>query len=362
MSLENLTSFKKNTIEQLLNFLPYPFIVAESRGNTYQLIHINQKFIDEIGYTLEDVPTIDDWFAHAYPNEGYRKEVKETWVQRYESSKREGKGSVQMSVIIQTKSQGKRWYEVKASLFDQFQMVAFVNIHDVIIKEEELKRLNENNTQVLSVLAHDLRSPIHNLHALTRMALKEDLSRDEFNHLIEKQYEKTSQTLDLLDTTLYWAKSNFNAIRIQAIEVDLKSIVESVLKVYENSCKAKNLSISLALASNTLVADPEVLSILLRNLISNAIKFTPEGGGISISSTWEGKQFLIGVNDTGIGMTPEMIDKIKSYTYSSSLGTHQERGYGIGLQLCQQLVRQINGKLYIESAPGKGTHAMVVLT
>ncbi|MCI0752090.1 MAG: PAS domain-containing sensor histidine kinase [Flammeovirgaceae bacterium] len=360
LSLGNL-AIDRSALEQILNFLPYPFLISEFREGTYHNFHVNQKFLDEIGYSCDEIPTVEDWFEHAYPDDLYRNQVISGWTERFEAAKSEGRDYVQMKVIITTKKNGDYWYEVKSCVFGNFQLVAFVNIHEVISKEEELRRLNTNNNQVLSVLAHDLRSPVNTLHSLSELALKKRLTQDEFRELAELLHAKCTQTLDMLDTTLCWAKANFNSISVKREPLPFKSILESILSVYEGAFKSKKIHIDVWIDDKQPVTDPEIVNILVRNLISNSIKFTPEGGSIRISSSWNEGAYYIGVKDSGVGMNSELISKILSYSNASSLGTHNEKGHGIGLQLCQQLVKKINGSLVIESKVGSGTLMQIVL-
>lgn len=357
----NLTDLViKESLEQVLDFLPYPFLIAEEKQGVFYNLHVNHKFLDEIGYTCEEMPTVKDWFQLAYPNEQYRTEVIAEWNERFKRAQQESIDEVQMSVLIHTKSNGDNWYEVKSSVFGRFQLVAFVNTHSIITKENELRQLIDSNHQVLSVLSHDLRTPIISLNALTRLALKSNVSREEFEALLPKLHERSRQTLDLLDTTLYWAKSNFSGIQINLVNVDVREAVESVLQVYNNACIAKQLSVTVQLNHESLVTDNEILIIVIRNLLSNAIKFTPDGGRIVISASTDNTMYSLCVADTGIGLTQEDIAKILNDTHISSAGTAQEKGHGMGLRLCRQLLQKVKGTMEITSEPGKGTRVCVV--
>ena len=224
----------RKILQKILDFLPYPFLVAEFRNGTHTNIFVNQKFKDEIGYTIAEIPTIEDWFDKAYPDPHYREEVIKTWGMRYRVAQRKKDNSVAMTAAIHTRDMGDKWYEVKSSVFGRVQLVAFVNINEVKLKEAELKRLNENKNKMLSILNHDLRGPIANLHALSQLALSHDLSKEEFLSIVRKVSEKTFQTLEFMDTTLIWTKSNFNALAIEIKSVDLYEIVNSILVVYDD--------------------------------------------------------------------------------------------------------------------------------
>jgi signal transduction histidine kinase len=352
----------KARIEKILDFLPYPFLMSEQRDGTYHNLYFNKKFVEEIGYTLADMPTIDDWFMIAYPDETYRNEVISGWKERTKTALDRGEDSILMKVIIRTKVDGYQWFEVKSTTSKQFQMVAFVSIGDTIIREKALELLVENKNRTLSILAHDLRAPVTNLHSLTELVLHDDMTREEFMNKINHLHQRSGQLLDFIDTTLLWTKANFDTIEVKSETVQLPDSVKKILMIYEHTYTTKSLNISISFEKPSIISDGEIVKILLRNMISNAIKFTPDNGTISICDSHNNGSHRISVSDTGVGMTRETLNKIFSMdNYRSSLGTRQEKGLGIGLKLCQHLVKRINGRLEIDSEPGKGTVVSVVL-
>lgn len=358
LTFNNLTS-DKDFLERILDFLPYPFILSELKAGTYRNFYLNRKFYQEIGYGLEEIPTIDAWFLHAYPDEKYRQEVMSGWSIKLAAAQEAREDAVMMKVLIQTKLNGMRWYEVKASIIDNMQVVAFVNIHEEVLQQQELKKLNENKNQVLSVLTHDLRSPIQSLQGIMKLAFRDDLSQAEFIKLLRDLHERSRNILDLLDTTLLWAKSNFNTIQFKRIPVDVKQIAQQVLLAYDNFVQIKQLHVALNVSEDRPISDPDIVNIVLRNLISNAIKFTPMGGRIEIRGAERNGVYELVVQDSGIGMDPEVVRKVMAETGISSRGTLNEHGIGIGISLCLQLLSRINGVLSIESEPGQGTRVQI---
>lgn len=345
----------------MVDFLPYPFLIAEFRDKTYYVIYANQKFLEEIGYTCAEIPTIHDWFNRAYPDTSYREGVVMEWNDRVNQAKIEGKDYVMMKVSIHTKKGEDVWYEVKSSLSDKIQLVAFVNIQEGIEKEKELKRLNENKNHTLSILTHDLRTPIASLHSLAQLAMSADLSHEEFVVLTKALHDKSQQVIDLLDTTLLWTKSNFDKIVVKIQKVNLPEVIKKILALYESSYESKRIRITLDLNGTWPTSDTGIITIVIRNLLSNAIKFTAEEGQITIRSYQEGNACMISVQDSGTGMSEETVNKIMADQFNPSGGAHKEKGYGIGLQLCRQLLEKVEGRMEIESEIGKGTLVKILL-
>jgi len=354
-------SIDKARFEKILDFLPYPFLISSLRDKTYINLYLNQKFAQEIGYSLNDIPTIEEWFMKAYPSEDHRIEVKKQWSEEFDNAKREGKDFVLMKVLIHTKTNGTRWYEVKASLFGPMQMVAFVDAHSETLKEKELEMENRNHNITLSILSHDLRSPISNLKSLTELVSTGQISPNEFQEMIKKLNEKSQQVLDLLDTTLLWTKSNFDGLKVKKENVNIQSVVKEIIQVYESTHQAKQLMVTNHVDCEDQVADKEIISIILRNLISNAIKFTPSGGTIDISALKNQDHFTLSVSDSGSGFDSKVLEELISNRFAFNHDLRRGHGHGIGLTLSRQLLEKMEGSMEISSEPDHGTVVKIIL-
>jgi signal transduction histidine kinase len=259
-------------VEKVLDFLPYPFLVSEWRDGHQRNLYANKAFIEEIGFTCQDIPTITDWFELAYPEIRYRHEVMLEWEQTRLRAIEQGKEAVIVKAKIETKSRGPQWYEVKASLSGKLEMIAFVNINEEIIKELKLEQLNEDKNRILSVLSHDLRAPLGNLHALTGLSNDGMLSQSEFNACVNKIGASTLNIMEFLDTTLQWTRANFEGIHPTISSVHLPDMINKICSLYEKSCQDKKIEIRTNLLLADLDSDPEIISIVVRNVLSNANK------------------------------------------------------------------------------------------
>lgn len=351
------------TLQKILDFLPYPFLVSELKENNLRVnSFVNKKFLEEIGYTLEEIPTIIDWFSLAYPHQSYRAEVEDQWALRLKEAELRGEDFVTLQARIRTKKGIDRWYEVKASN-GPTRMVAFIDIDEVKSREENLKRVNANRDRILTILGHDLRGPIMHMYTLSKMALNDQISQEDFSKLIGEVNAKAFQSMEFLSTTLSWAKSNFDSIKVKPEIIDLKKLIEDVVNLYADSFNQKKLTIDLKISSSlTVITDREILVTVLRNFISNAIKFSFDYGKITIESKSTPTQLILEITDQGMGMSEEKKKEILSHHYNSSIGTHGEKGLGIGLLLCIDLLQHIHSSLEIESNLGKGTTMRVVMT
>jgi signal transduction histidine kinase len=194
------------------------------------------------------------------------------------------------------------------------------------------------------------------------MAVNDQISQEDFNQLIQEVNHKAFQSLEFLSTTLAWAKANFDSIALQPETVSLSKLVTDTLLQYDESISLKKIQLKISLdKSITIATDKEILNTVLRNLISNAIKFSFEQGSITITSRQAGSYTTLEIADHGIGMEKEKIEQIHSYQQHSSIGTFGEKGLGIGLMLCQDLLHHTGSRLVIESQVGVGTTMKILI-
>ncbi len=357
MAEEEALEIARGDLHKVADFLPYPFIIAEVFDGVHHNTFLNEKFVEEISYTLQEIPTIEKWYEHAYPDEAYRRQVIDNWDREESNSLREGKVFVKMKSRVTCKNGSKRWYEIKATVIKNIHVVAFVDLDKEIALQEALKNINRNNDRMLSILGHDLRTPISNLMSISSLAATTAITNEEFVKVIDMINTQSTQVLELLDNTMNWAKVNFNTINIATETVTIKPLIVNILSVYKNALDNKNLTVDLNISKmGTVCSDAEILTIIIRNLVSNAIKFTAENGTITIGLDANG----LAVTDTGIGMPQSMIDALMAHNYTSRKGTNNEAGTGLGLQLVVNLAEKINCQLLIESKEFEGTTMRII--
>lgn len=348
------SGISRHKLHKVADFLPYPFIIAEVIDGVHQNTYLNEKFLEEIGYTLNEIPTIEKWYEHAYPDLLYRNSVIYSWDQEEMECKQSEKIFVKKKSQVTCKNGKKRWYEIKASVIDTIHVVAFVDLDKEISLQEELKKTNKNNDRMLSILGHDLRGPINNLSVISSMVLEDQISRSEFNTLIQMMNVQSNQVLEMLESTLNWAKLNFNSLEQNDVEIDVEAIIQKILGIHKEGYHSKNITVNVTINNDfTLISDKEIFTVICRNIITNAIKFTPINGEITIVF----QNNTLTIKDNGIGMSAEMISNIlnKNFFTASRMGTDNESGNGMGLQLALDLANKINCKVAIESEQFKGT-------
>ncbi len=226
--------------------------------------------------------------------------------------------------------------------------------------EYELKESNTAKDKFLSIISHDLRSPIGSIQGLTEALLEnlDSFSPDEMLNFIDTIHKTVSGTYNLVDNMLIWAQNHRNKIEFSPQNAVLKEIIDNAVHVELAEADKKEITIDRKIGEKVLIkADLNMLSTVLRNLIFNAIKFTNRGGKIEIScSLYDDKKAKVSIIDNGIGMPEGKLSKLFRIDESiSTKGTENEKGTGLGLVLCKEFVERNGGKIWVESEVGKGS-------
>ena len=226
-------------------------------------------------------------------------------------------------------------------------------------KNEQLKKLNKEKDKFFSIMAHDLRSPFASFQGLTEMINEQfhALSQARLKELLGKLNFSASNLFQLLENLLEWSRIEQGVIPFRPEITELNQIVNESLSMLIESARAKSITIETNVPSDLKVyADRYYLLSILRNLISNAIKFTPKGGTIAITAFGSENQVEVIVQDSGIGMSPELLSNIfKIDAHISRKGTEGEASSGLGLILCKSFIEKHNGSIWVESEVGAGT-------
>jgi two-component system sensor histidine kinase/response regulator len=244
--------------------------------------------------------------------------------------------------------------------FQQEEMSARISAHLMIQRQRrELERVNAAKDLFISVIGHDLRGPFSVLLGFSEMLADptRELSkadRDRFGAMLR---QSALNAHGLLENLMMWSTVSQGTMAYNPSEVDLHAAITETFDLLRYSASLKDLTLSHALSPNTAVhTDPYMLSTILRNLIANAIKFTPNGGSVLIDGIPKDDQIEVRIHDTGVGMSEENIARLSaSETLLTDTGTEGEIGTGLGLFLCRRFVEHSGGRLWADRLDGEGT-------
>lgn len=224
--------------------------------------------------------------------------------------------------------------------------------------EETLKMISAQKDKFLSIISHDMRAPLSSIISFL------DYYKDNFKNFTEAEIEFVSSNLnthvkkvvEMLDGLLMWSRSQTGEIQMNLQPIDLAQIIEDTVTVLNQSAVNKNIRIRTYLHSQLIWADKNMTAFIIRNILSNAIKFTGENGIIDINTKRNKYNAFVIIKDSGVGMRADALSKLFQDNVSySTFGTANEKGIGLGLVLCKDFMNKMNGNIEIESIQGEGT-------
>jgi signal transduction histidine kinase len=224
---------------------------------------------------------------------------------------------------------------------------------------EQLVQLNNDKNLFISILAHDLRSPFTVILGCSELLLENihHYNIDQIESFVKDIYQSTQMTFTLFEDLLKWVRMQSGKITFEPQKLSFTDICKDIIKILNPNAVAKNITINNN-ASNEInvFADSDMLKVILRNLVSNAIKFTNKNGTININAEENSENVIISVSDNGIGIMPDKLTKLFDISHrQTTIGTEEESGTGLGLILCKEFVEKHGGKIWVESEVGKGS-------
>jgi signal transduction histidine kinase len=273
-----------------------------------------------------------------------------------------------VEMIFSRPSGEKIWLNVTAlplPKFDQI-IIAYSDItkkkqQETLIKihNEQLKELNATKDKFFSLIAHDLKSPFNSIIGFSELLT---------NHLNDYNPEKiiefanlirlsSRHAYELLKNLLEWARTQTGRIAYRPGKLYLKPLIEEVIESLQSNAFEKNIKVLPVITNNPIAeGDRYMIGSVLRNLISNAIKFTHKNGIIRIKTITLNDEIQVSIIDPGVGIKPEIIQKLfKISEQASTSGTNNEKGTGLGLIICKDFIDKHGGRIWVESQPGKGS-------
>lgn len=220
----------------------------------------------------------------------------------------------------------------------------------------ELEELNKVKDKFFSIISHDLRSPMNALSGVLNLMDKGGVTPQEFSRLSKELRVQFDHTKTLINNLLDWALLQMDKLKIQKEKIDLRALAESSA-VLVSSLNVKEVKITNKIEPSTFASgDTNMINLVMRNLMMNAIKFSDSGDVVEVSAKLSGEDYVVSVKDNGVGISPDvqkiLFEKTSGY---STRGTANEKGTGLGLILCKEFVERNGGKIWLESEQGKGS-------
>lgn len=343
-------------------------IILDAEGN---FEYVNNSFTKVYGYTLEQFvqskgknilqasfnPFIRDIMAKCrdtketvrYQSEAINKDGKTIWTQST------------LTPILDVQKNIIKFVAVDSDISALKKAQEMINQQkkEIENQRDKLEKLNITKDKFFSIIAHDLRNPFHSIQGFSDLLVKdyakiEDQKKKEYIRLI---FESSQHAYYLLENLLHWSRSQSDTIKFNPSEFPLSHIIDENLQIFHVSMERKNITFTSEIDANTIIyADKNMTDTVIRNLLNNAIKYTPDGGSIFITCKDEGKFIAVSITDTGIGINPEDLPKLFYLEeFHTTQGTEGEAGTGLGLIICKDFIQRNGGEISVVSKPGKST-------
>lgn len=367
-------SERKKTEQEILSLStavkqsPSSIVITNTDGN---IEYVNPKFTEITGYTLEEAlgknPNILK--TEHTESEDY-KEMWETitsgktWRGEFLNKRKDGSHYwelASLSPIIDDKGNIIKYLAVKEDITERKKTeVVLIN------SEKQLTQANATKNMFFSIIAHDLKGPVGNFSEILKLFKDNfnDISNDEKSDYLNILLGLSSKTNKLLDDLLLWARIQMNTIEITFEELGIKKLIESTIDIVSEKALEKNINIIADVSDIVLKTNESSVKTVIRNLLSNAIKFSHDQSKIEIKTEVpdSNKKVIVSIKDYGVGIPKESIDKLfKIETSFTTYGTNKEKGSGLGLILCKELIEKINGTIWVTSKEDEGSTFFIAL-
>ena len=253
--------------------------------------------------------------------------------------------------------------ELVMRVMHQISLVAAKRI--IVQQNDELRRTINNRDKMYSVIAHDLRSPMASIRMVLNLVVQTvspEAIGPEMYYLIDKANKETEETHDLLDNLLKWTKSQTGRLKVAYQDFEVMDVVTGVYGIFTMIAETKNIALTMEenVTGLKVRADKDMLNTVVRNFLSNAIKFTPEGSAIEIIVDKKDDFAKISIRDHGVGIAPDRIEGL-FHKGETTYGTNNEEGSGLGLQLCKDFAVKNGGDVMVGSVLGEGSTFSVLV-
>ena len=324
------------------------------RGNFY----IASKYYEEYGIMIENY--IDTISSQQTKDIAYNFELQRKDKENILLEKDNELAEIKMKSDKQTIKSQKIILTLAVFLIISFTvLIIFIYIqlnrkkaNNAILRDESIFK-----SHLLSIVTHDLRSPLISLHSMLSILKYEPMDDETRERLTAEVLAQTEKSIDLSDNLLFWTREQIKGAKIQFEDFKLKVLVDNIVYNEINDGKKDHIDFINFIDTNlTINNDKNIVHLVIRNLLSNAYKFTPEGGEIKVYEKVEDGKRVICVSDTGTGIADDHLNKILNASETISMkGVRGEKGKGFGLLLCKYFLQKCNGQIWFHSKPGEGS-------
>ena len=254
----------------------------------------------------------------------------------------------------------RRSYDAEKRATEEKAMAVEASKAQILAQKDQLEQSNIEKNKLMSIISHDLRTPLMNVQKYLELLNEGEVDSEDRPMLEMSLLKSTNSAMDMLSNLLNWSKSQMEGVKVNLVKVDLMEALISTLDMQKIQALTKNIVVTFNIPPKLMVvADIDMLQLVLRNLISNAIKFTPSGREIKVTAMTILQECKITVADNGSGIPEAKQHKIFTIKSEPTYGNNNEKGVGLGLVLCKEFIERQGGRITFESREGQGSSFMI---
>ncbi|MGZ3750668.1 MAG: sensor histidine kinase, partial [Mucilaginibacter sp.] len=294
------------------------------------------------------------------PDQNYRTEVIGNWEKCIETAKVNGDTHVHLMVRICCADGSFKWFDIHENTFGDNKVVTFMDVNELQESYEELADISKQKDILLSIIAHDVRSPLANIKQIVNNYKTLELSEDEIEEVFSSMGTQIDYIFDIINSLLVRTSADRGSFIEMREQINLKNFFSKYREYYKERLEKQNIEFVFELSDEAVINyDPFILDVICRNLVDNAIKFTPENGKIYASFKRKANHSELVIRDTGPGISAEQSARILNNEGSRRLKNQITDSFGLGLIMAKEILEKHDGNLRIESEMGKGTSFVI---
>jgi two-component system sensor histidine kinase/response regulator len=256
----------------------------------------------------------------------------------------------------------RRSYDKERKAVLEKNLIISQSNEQILLQNELLEKSNTEKSKLMSIISHDLRTPLINIQSYFQLLNEYDMDSAERNDIEKTLLKSTNSAMDMLSNLLHWSKSQMEGPSVQLLTVNLLEVLTTTIEMAKANATKKQIEFQYNISPDiTLLADVDMLQLVVRNLLSNAVKFTPVGGKVVIIAEQVLNECKITIIDNGIGIPENKQSSIFSIQTKPAYGTNKEIGVGLGLALCKDYANLQNGRIGFETDATIGTQFFIHL-
>lgn len=341
----------------------------------HQLLEINKK---QLELTLEQKKNAELTFATRQNELQNEKALQESVIQKDRLQAKLDKQASEQQILLQ---KGKIETNKKFQLFLAIVALMAISIAAFIFynqrktrrlnalitqQKKDLENINGVKDRIFTIISHDMRAPVNTLISFNHLLEDHDLSSEKIKRYAKEINKTLDHTSILMENLLNWSRSQLQGYQPNSDTHLLKNISNQVIQTLSAQAAKKGINLTNNIAADaTVYADADMTELIMRNIVANAIKFTPNNGTVELNTTLTANQTTFYVSDNGVGIAAELVEQLNSnditYHTTTQLGTNKEKGTGLGFMLCKAFTTLMNGEILVTSETGKGSVIFVTL-